>query len=52
MVHLIAESTLTLAQQSYDEKAAFKPNPQATQRRLKALQKQAAALGLTLASAA
>ena len=40
------------AQQSYDEKAAFKPNPQATQRRLKALQKQAAALGLTLASAA
>ncbi len=40
------------AQQSYDEKAAFKTNPQATQRRLKALQKQAAALGLTLASAA
>jgi transposase len=39
-------------QKSYDEQEAFKPSPQAIARRLKALQKQAASLGLTLAPAA
>jgi|GEM_PF-2673993 len=39
-------------QKSYDEKEAFKPNPQANARRLKARQKQAACLGFTLAHAA
>jgi transposase len=40
------------AQKSYEEKEAFKPTPQTTQRRLKSLQKQAAALGLSLVPAA
>lgn len=39
-------------QKRYDEKEAFKPSPQAAARRLKALQKQAASLGFTLAPAA
>jgi hypothetical protein len=39
-------------QKSHDEKEVFKPNAQATQRCLKALHKQAAALSLTLAPAA
>ena len=39
-------------QKSYDEKEAFKPSPQAAARRFKALQKQAASLGFTLAPAA